>query len=97
MFEQDSRYAPIDQATITLPDGRTVAYKRRRFVPQGASLPLLAEVIVVDGERIDVLTNRTLGNPEHFWRICDANDALRPEELIEEPGKLVDIPLPGGL
>jgi hypothetical protein len=94
MFEQDSRYAPIDQTTITLPDGRTVAYKRRRFVPQGASLPLLAEVIVVDGERIDVLTNRTLGNPEHFWRICDANDAMDPAEVVDEPGRAVRIPVP---
>ena len=25
-----------------------------------------------------------LGDPEQFWRICDANGAMRPEELTEE-------------
>lgn len=94
MFEPDSRYALIAQATTTMPDGRVIAYKRRRFLPQGGSMRLLAEVTVAQGDRIDVLTNRTLGNPEHFWRICDANDVIDPAELTEQPGRLVRIPVP---
>jgi hypothetical protein len=94
MFEPDSRYARIPQATQIMPDGRPVAYKRRRFLPQGSSLRTLAEVTPAQGERVDVLTHRTLGNPEHFWRVCDANDVLDPAELTEIPGRPVRIPVP---
>lgn len=94
MFEPDSRYARLPQATMTAPDGRVVAYKLRRFLPQGTSLRTLAEIAAVQGDRIDVLTNRTLGNPEHFWRICDANDVLDPAELFEPPGRTIRIPVP---
>jgi hypothetical protein len=94
MFEPDSRYARVPQLTMSLPDGRTVAYKGRRFIPQGSSLRTLAEVMPSQGERIDVLTYRTLGNPEHFWRVCDANDVLDPAELTEIPGRSVRIPVP---
>ena len=94
MFEPDSRYAGIEEATLELPDARTVGYKRRRFLPVGASMPLLAEVTVADGDRLDVLTNRTLGDPEHFWRICDANDAMDPSELTEGSGRRLRVPVP---
>ena len=93
MFQPDSRYADIEQATTTGPDGRPVAYKRRRFLPQGASLPLLVETTAVPGERVDLLASRTLGYPEHFWRICDANDVMGPEELLE-PDRRVRVPVP---
>jgi hypothetical protein len=93
MFQPDSRYAAIEQATIRTPDGRSVAYKRRRFVPPGESMPLLVEVTAAQGERIDLVANRTLGNPEQFWRICDANDVLDPAELLE-PGRRIRIPVP---
>jgi hypothetical protein len=49
MFDPISRYAQVETVQLTLPDGRTVAYKRRRFLPQGRQLPLLEEVTVVDG------------------------------------------------
>jgi hypothetical protein len=29
---------------------------------------------------------RTIGDPEQFWRVCDANEAVEPDELIE-PGR----------
>jgi hypothetical protein len=94
MFDPTSRYYSIPTATLTLPDGRVVTYKRRRFLPPGADLPLLAEVIVQPGERLDLLAARTLGDPEQFWRICDANDAIDPTDLAAEPGRLLRVPVP---
>lgn len=94
MFDHTSRYFSLETADFALPDGRSVRYVRRRFLPQGAALPLLAEVFVAQGERIDVLTARTLGDPLAFWRICDANDAMDPQELTAEPGRAVRVPLP---
>ena len=57
-------------------------------------MPLLAETPVAQGERLDVLAHRTLGDPLQYWRICDANDVMRPTELTDEPGRAVRVPLP---
>lgn len=94
MFDSNSRYASVETATNTMPDGRTVTYVRRRFLPQGKQLPLLAEVSVAQGERLDLFTNRTLGDPEHFWRVADANDAMNPFDLTAEPGRTLRVPVP---
>ncbi|BAU12720.1 hypothetical protein LEP3755_32510 [Leptolyngbya sp. NIES-3755] len=94
MFDLNSRYAAIETAQFTLPDGRIVAYKRRRFLPQGRGLPLLVEVTVVDGDRLDLISDRTLGNPLLFWRVCDANDAMQPRQLTQEPNQTLKVPVP---
>lgn len=94
MFEPTSRYYSIETAQFTAADGRIVAYKRRRFVPPGKNMPLLVEVSVTEGDRLDLITTRTLGDPEQFWRICDANEVLDPFELVAEPGRNVRVPLP---
>lgn len=94
MFDHTSRYAGLPVATTTLPDGRTVAYVRRRFVPAGATLPLLAEAVVEADDRIDLVAHRTLGDAESYWRVCDANDAVDPAELTTEPGRRLRVPVP---
>jgi hypothetical protein len=94
MFDASSRYAAVETATLRDVDGRVVAYVRRRFLPQGAGLPLLVEVEVVQGDRLDLITARTLGDPEAFWRICDANNALDPADLAGAPGRRLRVPLP---
>ena len=98
MFDYTSRYYALETATATLPDGRAVSYKRRRFLPQPGALPLLAEVTVTQGDRIDLITGRTLGQPEQFWRICDANSAMNPFDLTAESeiGRVLRVPLPQG-
>ncbi|XHX79870.1 MAG: LysM domain-containing protein [Stenomitos frigidus ULC029] len=94
MFDPTSRYARLETAQITLADGRTVAYLRRRFLPQGRALPVLATVTVVDGDRLDLIADRTFGNALLFWHICDANDAMKPDELTVEPQRTLRIPIP---
>ena len=94
MFDHTSRYYAIETARITTKDGRTIAYKRRRFLPQGDDMPPLVDVTVSHGDRLDIIANRTLGDPEQFWRICDANNAMNPQELTEEPGQTIRVPIP---
>ena len=94
MFEPTSRYYTVETAMLTLPDGRRVAYKRRRFLPQGEQMPLLAEVGIVEGDRLDHIADRMLGDPEQFWRVCDANNAMNPAELIAGPGQRLRVPVP---
>ena len=93
MFEHTSRYYDLESATFITPDGRKMTYKRRRFLPHGENMPLLAEVTPIQGDRLDLITFRTLGEPELFWRICDANNAMNPEDLIE-PGKIIRVAMP---
>jgi hypothetical protein len=94
MFEPTSRYYALEIGTVSFPDGRVVTYKRRRFAPRGASLRLMQEAFVGQGERLDLVTARTLGDPEQFWRICDANDALDPFALTAVPGRALRVPIP---
>lgn len=94
MFNYTSRYDKLETATLALPDGREARYKRRRFLPPGAPKPLLVEVTVTEGDRLDLITARTLGDPEHFWRVADANDAMNPFDLTAEAGRVLRVPVP---
>ncbi len=94
MFEPASRYYSIETTSRLMPDGTIVAYKRRRFLPNGDDMRVLTEVPAAQGDRIDSIAARTLGDPEQFWRICDANNAMDPAELTGVPGRRLRIPIP---
>lgn len=98
MFEPASRYANIEQATLSViePDGgtREIRYIRRRFLPPPDSMTTLVEHTVTQGERLDNITARYLGDPTQFWRVCDANGVMRPEELTDEIGRAIRIAMP---
>ncbi len=97
MFEPTSRYYGIETVKMTVGDEegpRVISYKRRRIIPSGETMTTLAEHTVTQGDRLDNLAARYVGDPEQFWRICDANDVLRPEELTEEIGWIIKIGLP---
>ena len=97
MFSLTSRYYGIATAEYESPDGKKVVYARRRFVPPASRFELLQEHSVAEGERLDNITAEYLGDPEQFWRICDANNAIRPEELTETIGRRLRITLPEGI
>jgi hypothetical protein len=94
MFDPISRYYNLGTAGLTMPDGRAVAYKLRRFLPPGAAMPLLVEITVAQGDRLDLITARTLGDPEQFWRVADANDAMNPPDLTARLGRVLRVPIP---
>ncbi len=94
MFNPNSRYYRIATATCATADGQEVVYLRRRFLPQGAAMPLLAELEVTGMDRLDLMAARVFGDPEQYWRICDANDAMNPFDLTAEVGRLVRIAVP---
>jgi hypothetical protein len=100
MFEQfpvTSRYHGIEMAEFERPDGKIIVYLRRRFIPSPDRFALLQEHTVVEGDRLDNITAKYLGDPEQFWRICDANGAMRPEELTAEAGRRLRITMPEGI
>ena len=94
MFDHTSRYWPIETAVWTDGTGDPIPYKRRRLLPQPEGMQQLGTWPVEAGDRFDLLTARTLGDPQAFWRIADANRAMDPVEL-ETPGRRLVIPMPG--
>ena len=97
LFPPNSRYAGIDTGTLTTVAGNTIVFVRRRFVPPPERFALLQEYTVVEGDRLDNLAAKFVGDPEQFWQICDANAATRPEELTEIVGRILRITLPEGI
>jgi hypothetical protein len=96
-FPPNSRYRGIETATWTEPDGRELVFLRRRFVPAPETLAQVGEVVVSQGQRLDVIAFQQLGDAELAWRICDANRAMRPEELSATIGRRLRITLPEGI
>ncbi len=98
MFDPTSRYAKLAVKTLTVigPDGeqRDTRYVERRFRPLPAAGTTLVEHRVVQGVRLDRITARYLGDPLQFWRVADANETLRPEELTDDIGGTIKIALP---
>src|SRR5258706_13902332 len=96
-FSFTSRYYGIETARLEDAEGKTIIYLRRRFVPPPERFRLLQEHAVAQGERLDNITGQYLNDPEQFWRVCDANRAMRPDELTETIGRKLRITLPEGI
>ena len=61
--------------------------------PAGLDLPTTQTYVIADGDRLDNLAARFLGDPLLYWMICDANGAHRPRRA-DRPGRAPD-PDPG--
>jgi len=96
-YAQNSRYYGVATTKATTADGRAVTCLVRRLVPQPAAFTTLQRVTLRDGDRLDRLAAQYLGDPLLFWRICDANGAVRPAELTETAGASLRITLPAGI
>ncbi|MDD5735363.1 MAG: hypothetical protein PHQ39_07825 [Methanothrix soehngenii] len=92
-FSPTSRYYRTETALMKTAEGREVVYLRRRFLPLEMG-QLLTEHVVTQGDRLDNITASYLGDPEQFWRLCDANLAKNPQELTSEIGRRLRIPAP---
>jgi hypothetical protein len=100
-YPRSSRYHDAEIGVHTQPDGTEVRYTKRRLLPPlGATTDATAGDTVAhtvsEGERPDLLAQRYLGAPDQWWQIADANPVLDPHELTAEPGRTIDVPLPGG-
>jgi hypothetical protein len=95
-FPPNSRYHRVAVVRGKLADGVERVWLAQRFPPDPDMLATADVHDVKGGERLDNIAAARLGDPEQFWRLCDANRALRPDEL-EEPGRRLRIPLPEGM
>ena len=90
MFARGSRYERVPQGVWRDPDGESHPFVLLRVIPRPVGLQTHR---VVDGDRLDLLAHRYYGDPEQFWRICDGNGALWPDELLAELGRTLAIPV----
>jgi hypothetical protein len=99
VFPTDSRYYGTGILQYRLPNGQSVSYLQRRIVPQpGApNYATVAQYTVRQGDRLDLIAATYLGDPLMFWLICDANGAVRPDQLVETPGAAINITMPQGV
>jgi hypothetical protein len=88
MFFQGSRYEKVPEATYTDASGRVIRYKTTRFITEPVAL---VGHRVISGERLDLIAWQHFRDSERYWRICDANRALWPDDLLEE-GSILRIP-----
>jgi hypothetical protein len=98
-FPTNSRYYGSGTLTYITPTGQALAYLAPRIVPQpGApNFATVAQHVVRQGDRIDLVAAKYLGDPLIFWLICDANGATDPFELVETPGTVINITTPQGV
>ncbi|MCX2864887.1 LysM domain-containing protein [Paucibacter sp. PLA-PC-4] len=96
-FPANSRYASTETTRLVGPDGAELVYLKRRFLPQPERLALWRAHSVVQGDRLDNLAARYLSDPELWWRIADANRAMRPDDLLQPVGRVLKLSLPDGV
>jgi hypothetical protein len=89
MIEPGSRYQDTPTARHVTASGHTIVYLRRRFVPPADALTPVARAVFTEGDRLDLVSARTIGDPLQYWRICDANETMNPAELEAEPGRVL--------
>jgi hypothetical protein len=99
VFAANSRYAATPTTSLTDASGTQIPYLQRRFASQPAAFSVLRFHTVVASEvgRYDNIAAGELGDPELFWRLCDANGALDPAELTASVGRVLVITLPAGI
>ena len=89
-----SRYYGLDTRTYVDADGVEVPYFPRRLLPDPDRLAQIDQHVVQQGERPDTIAAHALGDPELFWRLCDGNRVMQPEELTATLGRQLRITLP---
>lgn len=98
-FPTDSRYYGFGVQYYSAPNGQVIAYLARRIVPQpGApNFATINRYTVHQGDRLELIAAKYLGDPLMAWLICDANGAIRPHDLVATPGRVLAITTPQGV
>ena len=91
MIKSSSRYHGLQHLRHVAPDGHEILYLERRFVPRPAAT---GQTTNAQSERLDLIADRTLGDPLLFWHVCDANDEANPFVLSDRSGRILKLPSP---
>lgn len=89
----NSRYYGAAIEELTLASGTAVRYLARRILPRPSIYAATTTYVITDGDRLDNLAQKFLGDPALYWVICDANGATDPDELTAQAGQTILIPV----
>ncbi len=93
-FPSTSRHHGAELKVAEGDNGEEVVYVARRFPPRPEDLEIQRRVVVVEGDRLDLLADTHFGDSTQWWRIADSSPALAPGDLTEEPGRTLPIATP---
>jgi hypothetical protein len=79
MIFKSSRYAAVPIYTVTDRSGRAYRALAIRVIPP---TPAAFRHAVSAADRLDLIAFQYYGKADRFWRVCDANSAMQPEELL---------------
>lgn len=88
MFLESSRYFRQKTVEAVTKDGRQVKAITLRRLPVVSGNP----TIIKGNDRLDIISHRQYGNATRFWRIADANTELHANELVNETGRVINVP-----
>jgi hypothetical protein len=94
VFQPNSRYFGVALRTHTTADGTVETFVGRRIIPAMERYRALTRHRTLANDRIDGVAAEAFGDPEQYWRICDANGDAEPADATEPTGRLLLIPLP---
>jgi nucleoid-associated protein YgaU len=92
-----SRYSGAATLRHVRPDGTIVMYLARRILPQPTIFQAVKTHAIVEGDRLDNLATKFLGDPALYWMICDANGVTDPDTLTAQVGRSILIPMSSGI
>lgn len=88
MFINKSRYYQLETVQAEDARGRSVQAVKLRRLPVTSG----DETTVKDGEQLDVMAKKRYADGAGFWRIADANSELRANDLLDEAGRVIEVP-----
>ena len=94
LFPPNSRYAGVPLRTRVAADGTDETFVGRRIIPAMERYRALDRYRTNNDSRIDNVAAAAFGDPELYWRICDANGDQEPADATSPEGRLLMIPLP---
>jgi hypothetical protein len=93
-FPPNSRYRNLPLVKRIAADGTEETFVARRIIPAMERYRALDRRRTDGASRIDDVSDDAYGDPEQYWRICDANGDAQPALATLPEGRLLVIPLP---
>lgn len=83
IFDRKSRYLKYSSAMAGIDErGREINWLLPARLPQQT---ILGEHRLKHGQRLDRLSAHYLNDPAGFWRVASANEAMTPDEIVDQP------------
>jgi hypothetical protein len=88
VFLESSRYHRVRKDEAKATEGRIVKVVTLRRLPVVGG----DSTITKENDRLDIIAQRYYDNPTMFWHIADANTELQASDLVDEPGRVINVP-----